>query len=269
MDKLTVSMPVYNTPTDLLERAVDSVLSQTFKNLRLILVNDGGETPSLTTKDSRLFVFNMDSNRGRYFADAIVLNACRTPFFTAHDSDDWSEPERYEEMIAIAEHTGADVVAGATRFHFLGGGTMVHKPNRGPAKGFSHLWHTSALYKTESLRYVAYPKYPVSVDVFHASVMSIVSQVALYQEPRYHWEERAGSLTTSSEMGVGSQARKQVEADMTRIIRHIYRKTRTAKDKKQIARTIIEQEISRELSVLLRYYSDSCHDFIVKGNLHA
>lgn len=266
---LTVSMPVYNTPNDLLNRAVDSVLSQTFRDIQLVIVNDGGSSFELNSKDSRIVVYQTQQNRGRYFADTVVLNACRTPFFTSHDSDDWSEPERYEEMMAIAKSTGADAVAGATLFHFLSGDTMVHRPSSGPARGLSHLWHTSALYKTDSFRCVAYPKYPVSVDVFHASVMSIVSQVALYQKPRYHWEERAGSLTTSPKTGMGSQARKQIKADMSRFFHDIHRKTRTAKDKKQIVKTIIEQEIGEECSALLKYHSDNCYNLIEKGTSHA
>ena len=40
MDKVSVIIPVYNTPADLLKKAIDSALHQTWSNLEVIVVND-------------------------------------------------------------------------------------------------------------------------------------------------------------------------------------------------------------------------------------
>lgn len=247
MEELTVSMPTYNTPAHLLERAVDSVLSQTFRNLRLVVVNDGGGPIQLNTKDPRLTVFEMGGNKGRYFADAVVLSACRTPFITMHDSDDWSEPERYEEMLNLIKSSNADVVAGATRWHLLNGSTRVHIPSAGPSTGrLVQLWHTSALYRVDSLTGLIYPKHPVSADAFHSSIMSLVAKVALYKKPNYHWEEREGSLTTSADTGMRSRRRAVVQAEMSRLIREVRRKAYRAPDKRQVARALILDSVGQE-----------------------
>ena len=52
MDKITVIIPVYNVE-NYLKEAIDSVISQTYKNLEILIVDDG------STDDSGKFVMNM------------------------------------------------------------------------------------------------------------------------------------------------------------------------------------------------------------------
>ena len=46
MNKITVIIPVYNSK-DRLERCLESVVNQTFKELDIILINDGSEDSSI------------------------------------------------------------------------------------------------------------------------------------------------------------------------------------------------------------------------------
>ena len=64
----SVVLPAYNTPLDILRRAIDSVLNQTYPYFELIIVDDGS-TPSLETivseyKDERIVFIRHTQNRG-------------------------------------------------------------------------------------------------------------------------------------------------------------------------------------------------------------
>ncbi|WP_410518750.1 glycosyltransferase family 2 protein, partial [Butyricimonas sp. An62] len=63
MDKISVIIPVYNIAS-YLQRCLDSVISQTYKNLEIIVVNDGSLDNSLeileeyAIRDERVVVLN-------------------------------------------------------------------------------------------------------------------------------------------------------------------------------------------------------------------
>ena len=65
MDKISVIIPVYNIAS-YLQRCLDSVISQTYKNLEIIVVNDGSLDNSLeileeyAIRDERVVVVEKD-----------------------------------------------------------------------------------------------------------------------------------------------------------------------------------------------------------------
>ena len=97
MPKLSVIMPVYNT-AKYLSRAIDSVLSQTFSDFELILVNDGSKDNSLEIcrayeqKDARVKVIDKE-NGGAGSARNAGVAASYGEFVAFPDSDDWIEPD--------------------------------------------------------------------------------------------------------------------------------------------------------------------------------
>ena len=66
-------MPIYNK-AEYLNRSIGSILSQTFKDIEIVLVNDGSTDNSLniiqnyTKKDSRMKIVNNDKNRGLFYS---------------------------------------------------------------------------------------------------------------------------------------------------------------------------------------------------------
>ncbi len=77
-----MTIPSYGA-IQLLRRAVDSILAQTHRNLTLLVINDGNPTPLWPAladiDDARLVRFDMDTNRGRYFADGVAIAATDAP----------------------------------------------------------------------------------------------------------------------------------------------------------------------------------------------
>jgi len=105
MPQISVIVPVYKVE-QYLKRCIDSILSQTFSDFELILVDDGSpdKCPSMcdeyATMDSRILVIHQE-NAGLSAArnagiDWIFKNS-RSEWITFIDSDDWVHP-RYLEL---------------------------------------------------------------------------------------------------------------------------------------------------------------------------
>lgn len=111
---ISVIIPVYNT-ADYLEECVRSVLEQTYRDLELILVDDGSVDGSgeicdrLALADRRIVVIHQ-KNAGVSTARNRALAAAHGDWFSFVDSDDWLEPDMYEKMLSLAEAKGADLV---------------------------------------------------------------------------------------------------------------------------------------------------------------
>lgn len=106
---LSIIVPVYNVE-EYLARCIDSVLTQTFTNFELILVDDGspdrcGEIcDEYARKDSRVIVIHKE-NGGVSSARNRGLDIARGEYITFVDSDDLiGTSTTYEENIAILKH---------------------------------------------------------------------------------------------------------------------------------------------------------------------
>ncbi len=101
-------MPLYNDEL-YVERAINSILNQTFKNFELCIVNDCSTDNSLNKIEKYLHnpkvrLINNDKNMGAYYSRNIGLQLLEKENFdiyTIHDSDDFSDSTRFEKMINI------------------------------------------------------------------------------------------------------------------------------------------------------------------------
>lgn len=106
---VSVIMPTYRR-TDTLGRAIGSVLSQTYRNLELIIVNDnGGEecfTPrvheivsSFSSSDSRVRLLEPSIHKNGAFARNRGVESSSGSYLAFLDDDDWWEPEKIERQV--------------------------------------------------------------------------------------------------------------------------------------------------------------------------
>jgi glycosyltransferase involved in cell wall biosynthesis len=108
-EKVTVLIPVYNGER-FIAQAVESILAQTYRNLEVIVLNDGSTDSTLkilrvlAEKDQRLKVLNSKANRGVGSARARLLARCPEGLAAWQDADDVADPKRIErQMIAMIE----------------------------------------------------------------------------------------------------------------------------------------------------------------------
>ena len=106
MPEISIIVPVYNTD-QYLDRCVDSILTQSFSDFELILVDDGSIDTSgdmcdkYTQKDSRVRSFHQD-NQGQASARNLALEwvfaNSDSKYISFIDSDDWIHP-RFLELL--------------------------------------------------------------------------------------------------------------------------------------------------------------------------
>lgn len=101
---VSVIMPVYNAE-DVIRTALDSVLSQTWTNLEVLIVDDRSIDATVdiaegyARTDPRVRLIRTGSNEGTYMARNLGLAAATGNLVTCHDADDWSHPEKIERQV--------------------------------------------------------------------------------------------------------------------------------------------------------------------------
>lgn len=110
MEKISIVVPIYNVES-YLRRCVDSILSQTYSNFTLLLINDGSSDgcgklcDDYEKKDSRIVVIHQE-NSGvsavRNLGIEWTLNHPEYQWLAFVDSDDWIHPMYLELLIHAA-----------------------------------------------------------------------------------------------------------------------------------------------------------------------
>lgn len=114
MNKISVIVPIYNSEK-YLKRCLDSIVNQSYRNLDIILVNDGSEDSSADicemyrNQDTRIQVIHK-SNGGQSQARNRGLEIAKGEYISFVDSDDWINNDIYEHCINILEEDAYDVV---------------------------------------------------------------------------------------------------------------------------------------------------------------
>ena len=111
--KISVIVPVYNVE-NYLGRCLDSLISQTLRDIEIICVNDGSCDKSLeilkdyAQKDSRIKVINQE-NKGVSVARNNALDVAVGEFIGFVDSDDWVSPDFYGNLYNSAVENNAEI----------------------------------------------------------------------------------------------------------------------------------------------------------------
>lgn len=114
---LTVVIPVYNVERYLRD-CLDSVLRQPFKDIELVVVDDGSQDGSAgiiqdyATRYPNIKVIRQE-NAGVSAARNAALPHCRGEFLTFVDGDDALPADAWSVMMATLQHTGSDFVVGS------------------------------------------------------------------------------------------------------------------------------------------------------------
>lgn len=141
MSKVSVIMPAYNAEKYIGE-AIESILTQTYRDFELIIVNDGSidrtEKIILSYSDSRIVYLKNETNIK--ISDTLNrgINIAQGEYIARMDSDDIALPERFERQVAYMDQNPKCVVCGTAAILFGEGmqeKTVVPTDDPGYVKG--------------------------------------------------------------------------------------------------------------------------------------
>jgi glycosyltransferase involved in cell wall biosynthesis len=116
--KISVLMAVYNTDFNLVKRAIDSVLNQSFQNFELIIIDDGSQNDtqykllSYVKKHQDKITYIWHTNRGQAQSINRVVPMTEGEFITIIDSDDEYKPHHLS--LCLREIGDLDLIASTT-----------------------------------------------------------------------------------------------------------------------------------------------------------
>ena len=118
---VSVVMPNYNTPEGYLRAAVESVLSQTYPNIELIIVDDASDGNDLEVigsyRDCRINLLRNDNNMHVAHSLNKAIEAANGEFIARMDSDDVCLPRRIEKQARfLMRHDDTDILSARARF---------------------------------------------------------------------------------------------------------------------------------------------------------
>ena len=214
MQKLSVIVPVYKVEP-YIHKCVDSILGQTYTNLEVILVDDGSPDncgkicDEYAAKNKRIKVIHK-KNGGQADARNFGIEAATGEIIGFVDSDDYIEPNMYQEMIDYMQQNNLDIVCADT--NQVKGNKIKFKPRYKK----NYIWNKeealceilngnldnavwNKIYKSEVIGNIRFPKSRVYEDV--ATIYKFISnanKIGYISKPYYFYIKRKGSTIATS-----------------------------------------------------------------------
>lgn len=122
MDKISIIVPVYNN-YNFLDKCLDSIINQTYKNIEIILINDGSTDNSLkklkkyAKVDSRIILINK-KNEGVSKARNDGIKISTGKYITFVDSDDYLECDAIEKIYNALIKNKVDLIRANYQVHY-------------------------------------------------------------------------------------------------------------------------------------------------------
>lgn len=243
MCKISVITPVYKVE-NYLRKCIDSILSQTFTDYELIIVDDGspdscGEIADEYEKaDPRVRVIHKENGGAASARNAGIVKAVGEYLYFP-DSDDWLEPDYLEKMYELAARTDAQlVISGYTMEYYEDNSNQTYavsvpEKNYGTKEEVRANLHQyfdnmmmavpwNKLYKADYIKenQLFFPNTKWDDLHFNMEVIMDIERVAISSGAGYHFfRSRPGSETTT----VFDKLLYQMRRDQFRHILKVYR----------------------------------------------
>lgn len=211
---VSVIVPVYKVEK-YIRKCLDSLAAQTYKNLEVIMIDDGSpdNCGAICDEYAQKYPFIKvihQENRGYGGARNVGVAASKGKYITFVDSDDFVEPNYVEYLVNLLTDHDADIAIGGSRYAYEGVPVEPVKNNESTVtemdveetlrrmnytKGFgATVW--AKIYKREII-----VKYPIPEGVYYEDLANLYKYICESQKIVYgnqvihYWLQRDGSQT--------------------------------------------------------------------------
>ena len=217
-EKITVIVPVYNVE-NYLDKCLDSLVNQTYKNLEIIVINDGSIDNSgiicqeYAQKDNRI-VYIEKENGGQSEARNMGLDRMTGSYVTFVDSDDWVELDyvenlykkitKYQADIAVGNYYSFNEAEGMYYFHIFGDSCyekvydnvsiFENLYESQEMKSFALISVWGKLYKADLLKHLRFDIGKLGEDGYLNQKIYLLAEKTIYlNKGLYAYRQREGS----------------------------------------------------------------------------
>lgn len=216
MPEVSIIVPVYNVEP-YLEKCLDSIINQTFKNIEIICIDDCSTDNSLkilenyALKDARIKVIKNKKNSGAAISRNYGLDLANAEYIYFMDSDDWIDKGYIKELLLNIKKSGCDIAFNSTILYAYENKTaqfftnqIKNIPKNGkiitdknnimslPCMAWCRLYKKSFLNKNN----IKWLDIPVANDlVFHYISEIYTDKIWVYSGLPYYYRQRPNGLS--------------------------------------------------------------------------
>ncbi len=218
-DLISIVVPIYNV-ADYLDRCIKSIVDQTYRNLEIILVNDGSKDNSgeicekWRKRDKRIIVIHK-KNGGLSSARNAGIEIASGKYIAFIDSDDYVSKDMYYELYQRLIENESDIIIcgreyiwdnGKTYFRYHYDGRIENYNSKQAIKEMNSFkkfdmaaW--DKLYKIELFENIRFPEGKLSEDYYIMYKLFLKSnRITYYAYPLYYYYQRQNSITKNKKI---------------------------------------------------------------------
>lgn len=208
---VSIIVPIYNSEKHI-KRCVDSIVNQTYKNIEIVLVNDGSTDNSLNVikefTDKRIVLIDKN-NSGASDTRNVGIQKSRGKYVAFIDSDDWIEKDYILNLLQIIYMNKSDIIiSGYTKVSdkqikikklvnkviYLNQGEEDKTYDILYSNNGSSVW--GKLYKYEILQNVIMRKIKIGEDMlFNIEALSMSHKIFISDYVGYYYNDNSESIT--------------------------------------------------------------------------
>lgn len=216
MEKLSVVLALYNCEK-YIEKCLTSLLNQTYKNIEIIVVNDGSTDSSfdIVSKyqkiDKRVKLYS-NKNMGVSYSRNFGISKCTGKYLTFVDSDDFLDEDMYEKMVNNLILTNSDISIVSYYEEFENSNTIFKSSKENELKIYNQnefisqilskngfkgfVWNK--LYKRDKIKTLFDENISICEDLlFNIENAFNINKVVYSTEKKYHYIQRNNSAMHS------------------------------------------------------------------------
>ena len=203
--KVSIIVPVYNSE-QYISKCLDSILGQTYKNIELIIINDGSKDNSLNickkyyenNKNIIKLINNKNQGVAKTRNDGIKISTGKYIMFI--DNDDFIDKDYIEKYVRSIENNNSDIVIGGYRRVNTKNKTLFTKIMKNEVYRYIQLAPWGKIYKRDFLikNELQFLDYSLGEDVyFNVCAYFCTNKISIIDYVGYNWFYNENSVSNS------------------------------------------------------------------------